>query len=196
MKLLVVMAGTGTPSSSTLLGERLTQAVRTRLEAGGEPVEVTAVELRTLAVDLAQHSGTGVASPALAEALEAVRAADGVIAVTPVYNGSFTGVFKLFFDALDEAVMAGRPVLLGATGGTARHSLVIHHSLVPLFYYLKAIPAPIGVYAATEDWGDPARLAPRIEQAAASFVPLMLNAAPDKEDHDFDVVDFSDLLRG
>ena len=78
--------------------------------------------------------------------------ADGVIAVTPVFNGSYSGLFKLFFDALDEGAMQGRPVLLAATGGTARHSLVIEHAMLPLFYYLKALVATHPVFDYRLSW--------------------------------------------
>lgn len=196
MKLLLVTAGVGTPSSTKLLGERLADASVAALAArGADEVEVQHVELRTLAIALAEHSATRVASAELEQVLESVREADGVIAVTPVFNGSYTGIFKLFFDAVDADVMAGRPVLLGATGGTARHSFVIDHTLVPLFFYLKAVIAPLGVFAATEDWGDSSRLESRIARAADAFSRCVLAATPDKKDHSFDVVDFTDLLR-
>lgn len=196
-KLVLVTAGTGTPSSSRLLGERLAQASVAALDSVQTGTTLTHLELRTLAVDLAQHSATRVPSAALSEAFEAMRAADGVIAVTPVYNGSYTGVFKLFVDALDTDLMRGRPVLLGATGGTARHSLVIDHALVPLFFYLKAPVAPLGVYAATEDWGEAGgRLEERIQAAAAAFAPLVRSSSPSKTSQEFASPNFEDLLRG
>lgn len=196
-KLVLVTAGTGTPSSSRLLGERLAQASVAALDSVQPGTTLTHLELRTLAVDLAQHSATRVPSAALSEAFEAMRAADGVIAVTPVYNGSYTGVFKLFVDALDTDLMRGRPVLLGATGGTARHSLVIDHALVPLFFYLKAPVAPLGVYAATEDWGDAGgRLEERIQAAGAAFASLVRSSSPSKTSQEFAHPNFEDLLRG
>ena len=196
-RLVLVTAGTGTPSSSRLLGERLAQASVAALDSVRPGTTLTHLELRTLAVDLAQHSATRVPSAALSEAFAAVRAADGVIAVTPVYNGSYTGVFKLFVDALDTDLMRGRPVLLGATGGTARHSFVIDHALVPLFFYLKAPVPPLGVYAATEDWGDAGgRLEQRIQAAAASFAPLVSSSSPSKVSREFESPSFEDLLRG
>jgi len=196
--LVLITAGTGTPSASRLLGERLAQAAVGATAQGGlaEAPIVTHVELRTLAVDLAHHLSTRVPSRALQEAFDAVRDADGVIAVTPVFNGSYSGLFKLFFDALDEGTMSGRPVLLAATGGTGRHSLVIDHALLPMFFYLKARVSPIGVYAATKDWGEDGRLARRIEAAAAEFVALVGVSSPAKHDAEFDVPDFEDLLRG
>jgi FMN reductase len=194
-KLVVVSAGAGNPSSSRLLGERLADASVEALLASGVPAEVTHIELRTLAVELANHLATRLPGAALREAFDTVCQADGVIAVTPVFNGSYSGLFKLFFDALDEGAMKGRPVLLAATGGTARHSLVIEHAMLPLFYYLKAPVATHPVFAATKDWGTAGgKLDRRIHRAAEAFAQLVKGATPGKGGDDFEVVDFADLL--
>jgi LLM-partnered FMN reductase, CE1759 family len=192
--LLVVSSGTGPDSASRLLGTRLGEATSAALADGGELVSVHHLELRTIASDLANHLITGVASAKLDEAFAHVRAADGVIAVSPVYNGSYTGLFKLFFDALGRDLMRGRPVLPAATGGTARHSLVIEYAMVPLFYYLRALLSPVPVFAATADWGASVGLDARIEQAAAAFTELVRAAHPDKSDPSFEITDFSTLL--
>jgi FMN reductase len=153
------------------------------------------IELRTLAVELANHLATRLAGPALRAAFDAVSTADGVIAVTPVFNGSYSGLFKLFFDALDEGAMKGRPVLLGATGGTSRHSLVIEHAMLPLFYYLKAVIGTHPVFAATRDWGTAGgKLDKRIHRAAVAFAQQVVAARPGKGGDDLEVVDFADLL--
>ena len=204
--LVLVTAGTGTPSASKLLGERLAAATVTALTErrgdGGErrglaeAPSLRHVELRTLGVDLAHHLATRLASPSLRDAFDAIRRADGVIAVTPVFNGSYSGLFKLFFDTLDEGAMAGRPVLVAATGGTARHSLMIDHAMLPMFFYLKAKVAPSGVFAATKDWGEDAKLTRRINRAAREFADLVSDSAPAKAADEFSVPDFEDLLRG
>lgn len=202
-RLVLVTAGTGSPSASRLLGERLAEQTVTALAAGagaGTPLaeapQVTHLELRTLAVDLAHHLATRIPSRALREAFDAIRVADGVIAVTPVFNGSYSGLFKLFFDSLDEDAMSGRPVLLAATGGTARHSLMIDHAMLPMFFYLKAKVAPSGIFAATKDWGEDAKLNRRIERAAREFAHLVSHSNPPKQEEEFSVPDFEDLLRG
>lgn len=203
-RLVLVTAGTGTPSASRLLGERLAAATVEALASAGtsgpgpvEAPEVIHVELRTLAVDLAQALVTRVPSPALRRAFDAVKSADGVIAVSPVFNGSYSGLYKLFFDVLDEGAMAGRPVLMAAAGGTARHSLMIDHAMLPMFHYLKATVAPHGVFAATRDWGESdAKLGSRIRRAAGAFAALVLASSPPKDVDDLQVTDFEDLLRG
>ena len=85
--------------------------------------------------------------------LTSVTGADGLIAVTPIFSTSYSGLFKSFVDVLDPQSLTGMPVLLGATGGTERHSLAIDYAMRPLFTYLHAVPVPTGVYAASSDWG-------------------------------------------
>lgn len=167
MKLVVVSAGLSVPSSTRLLGDRLAAAVG-RTAA----VDTQVVELRELAVEIAQNFTNGFPGQALAAAQEAVAAADGLIVVTPVFSASYSGLFKSFFDVLDPEALEGKPVLIAATGGSARHSLVLEHALRPLFAYLKAVVLPTGVYAASEDWGAEG-LDGRIERAAGELAALM-----------------------
>ena len=127
--IVVVSAGLGVPSSTRLLADRLTAATA---EAVGV-VTVTNVELRDLAHQLTNHLLTGFPDLALATAIDAVRRADALIVVTPVFAASYSGLFKTFFDVLEEGTLDGKPVLVAATAGTARHSLVLEHALRPLF---------------------------------------------------------------
>ncbi|MFD5318559.1 CE1759 family FMN reductase [Streptomyces sp. NPDC127098] len=177
MRITVVASGLSVPSSTRLLADRLAAATAARTEGA----EVTVVELRELAVDIANHLTGGFPSPRLASAIESVTDADGLIVVTPVFSASFSGLFKSFFDVLEPESLAGKPVLLGATGGTPRHSLVLEHALRPLFAYLRAVVVPTGVYAASQDWGAEgddyaAGLAERVDRAAAELAALL---APD-----------------
>ncbi|MFF3987308.1 FMN reductase [Streptomyces sp. NPDC001601] len=169
MKLVVVSAGLSVPSSTRLLADRLAAAVGRQAET---PVEVEVVELRDLAVEIAHNFTNGFPGRKLAAAQEAVTGADGVIAVTPVFTASYSGLFKSFFDVLDKDALAGKPVLIAATGGTARHSLVLEHALRPMFAYLRAVVVPTGVYAASEDWGAEG-LEDRVERAAGELAGLM-----------------------
>ncbi|MEU5041246.1 FMN reductase [Streptomyces griseorubiginosus] len=167
MKLVVVSAGLSVPSSTRLLADRLAAAVGRTAE-----VDVQVVELRELAVDIAHHFTNGFPGQALSAALDAVTGADGLVVVTPVFSASYSGLFKSFFDLVEPEALAGKPVLIAATGGTARHSLVLDHALRPLFSYLKAVVVPTGVYAASEDWGAEG-LDARIERAAGELAALM-----------------------
>jgi FMN reductase len=130
------------------------------------------IELRPLAHALADNLLTGFPSGDLAAAIETVRRADALIAVTPVFSASYSGLFKVFLDVLEADVLDGKPVLIGATAGTPRHSLVLDHALRPLFSYLRAVVVPTGVFAASEDFAD-ARLAERIERAAGELAGLV-----------------------
>ncbi|MCT9077548.1 FMN reductase [Streptomyces fulvoviolaceus] len=167
MKLVVVSAGLSVPSSTRLLGDRLAAAVGRRT-----PVDVQVVELRELAVEIAHNFTNGFAGRSLSAAIDAVTGADGLIVVTPVFSASYSGLFKSFFDVIEPDALAGRAVLLAATGGTARHSLVLEHALRPLFAHLKTVVVPTGVYAASEDWGAEG-LDARIERAAGELAGLM-----------------------
>jgi FMN reductase len=181
--LAVVTAGLSQPSSTRLLADRLAAATDRALRLEDQRAEIEVVELRPLARDLADHLLTGFPSPALAEALALVARADAVIAVTPVFSASYSGLFKSFFDLVEPDALAGTPVLLGATAGTARHSLVIEHAMRPLFTYLHALTVPTGVFAASEDFGSAhagaetetggTALAERVERAARELVALL-----------------------
>lgn len=182
LNLVVVSAGLGKPSATRMLADRLAEAAGRRLREQGRPVDVRVLELRELAVDIANNLVAGFPNPTLADAVRAVERADGLIVVSPVFSASYSGLFKSFFDVLAHQSLTGKPVLIAATGGTARHSLALDHALRPLFAYLRCVVVPTGVYAATEDWGAPSgpaagnsdqALGARIERAAAEFVALL-----------------------
>ncbi|MPZ84637.1 MAG: NADPH-dependent FMN reductase [Actinophytocola sp.] len=189
--LAVVSAGLTVPSSTRLLADRLAAAV-----GGQTGVTVEVVELRDLAGDIANNFVTGFASPKLAAALDTVTRADGVIAVTPIFTASYSGLFKSFFDVLDQEALIGKPVLVAATGGTARHSLALEHALRPMFTYLRAIVMPTAVYAATEDWassGDDG-LTHRIARAAGELAELMESRPPTRAPAEEAVIPFEQQL--
>jgi FMN reductase len=165
--IVVVSAGLSVPSSTRLLADRITAATTAALQ----DAQVVHVELRDLAHDLTDNLLTGFPSRRLAQAVDAVRRADGLVAVTPVFSASYSGLFKTFFDVLEPGILDGKPVLIGATAGTARHSLVLDHALRPLFTYLHAVVVPTGVFAATDDFGD-AGLDARVARAAGELVAL------------------------
>jgi FMN reductase len=182
LHLAVVSAGLSVPSSTRLLADRLTESVRAQLADVGREIEIHVVELRDLAADIANNLITGFPSPTLAEAIETVTSADGLIAVTPVFSASYSGLFKSFFDVIDNDALTGKAVLAAATGGTARHSLALEHALRPLFAYLRAVVVPTAVYAASEDWGgngDPLTdtLPNRIVRAGGELTGLMRGRA-------------------
>ena len=199
--LVVVSAGLSQPSSTRLLADRLSAAVDRHLrEAGIEP-RIEVIELRDQAKDLVNNLLAGFPSPGLQAALDAVLGADGLIAVTPIFSASYSGLFKLFFDLVERDGFAGKPVLIAATGGTARHSLALEHAMRPLFAYLNAAVVATAVYAATEDWGGggvaaDGSLVGRIDRAALELSAAMAVRGPAAPKDPFaDPVPFDQLLR-
>lgn len=166
LTLAVVSAGMSDASSTSLLADRLTGAVREALAP--VPVRVERIELRPLAHAIADHLLTGFPGPQLAQALAVLDRADAVVAATPTYQASYSGLFKSFADLIGADVLEDVPVLVAATGGSARHSLVLDTALRPLFTHLRALVLPVGVYAATEDWAGP-ELEARIRRAGAQL---------------------------
>ena len=198
--LVVLSAGVSQPSSTRLLADRLAAATVEELAARGITTHVTTIELRDLAHEVVNMTLTGFASGPLADALAKLAAADGLIAVTPVFTASYAGLFKSFVDVVDKDALVGMPVLLGATGGTGRHSLVLEYALRPLFGYLHADVVGTGVYAATDDWsdgaGDDVRPLPdRIHRAARELAETVADREPAKPVGLYDAVpSFEDLL--
>jgi len=173
--IIVVSAGLGVPSSTRMLADQLAAAVRTHLGELGADAVLDVVELRDVAVDIANNMVTGYAGPALAGLIDRVSRADAMIAVTPTFSASYSGLFKSFFDVLDPKFLDGMPVLFGATGGSPRHSLVLEMAIRPLFSYLRARTMPTAVYASPEDWGRSGTdaLDHRIGQAAGELAAVL-----------------------
>lgn len=171
----VVSAGLSQPSSTRLLADRLADATADRLRSAGHDVLVEVVELRGLAHALADHLLTGFPTGELESAISTVTRADALIAVTPIFSASYSGLFKTFFDVLEKDALAGKPTLVAATAGTARHSLSLEHALRPLFAYLRAVVVPTAVFAATEDFGATAggALGERVTRAAHELADLL-----------------------
>jgi FMN reductase len=201
--LAVVSGGLSNPSSTRLLADRLTAATVEALRSRGDDTTVEVVELRAHARDLADNLVTGFPNEALRTAVDTVTGADGLIAVTPIFSASYSGLFKTFFDVLDKDALAGKPVLLGATAGTARHSLALEHAVRPLFSYLRAVTVPTAVFAAPEDWagggGVDRALADRIDRAAGELADVVTGrpagARPTDPFADPET-SFEELLRG
>jgi FMN reductase len=173
----IISAGLSQPSSTRLLADRLGEATSRALGDAGTDSSITVIELRDLAHEITNTLLTGFASGALKTAIDAVTSADAVIAVTPIFSSSYSGLFKSFFDILEPRSLAGTPVLIAATGGSARHSLALEYAVRPLFAYLQSVVVPTSVFAASEDWGSTGGthgdLAVRITRAAGELAELV-----------------------
>lgn len=185
----VVSGGLREPSLTRLLADRIETAVRAELSSVDSAATSSVVELRPLGRAIMDATLTGFAGAELEQAFEAVAGADGLIAVTPAFNASYSGLFKSFFDVLPEETLTDMPVLIAATGGTERHSLVLEHAMRPMFSYLHAVISPTGVYAATDDFGTyqaSGDLSQRIHKAAADFVRMVRSCGPRQRRDVFD----------
>ncbi|MBT2533510.1 FMN reductase [Arthrobacter sp. ISL-48] len=199
-RITVLSAGLGVPSSSRLLADQLAASAERVLSAAGYHVDVDVVELRDLAVDIANNFVTGYAGPRLSEVIAAVEASDGLIAVSPVFSASYSGLFKSFIDVLDPKSLEGKAVLLGATGGTDRHQMVLDYAMRPLFGYLRTRMTPTGVFAGPQDWGNAddggSPLSVRIDRAAGEFALLLQGSQPRREPAAPESLPFEQLLAG
>ena len=191
-RIAVISAGLSNPSSTRLLADRLASATVRALGETAEDVrtEVDVFELRDYAHDITNNLLTGFAPSALEAMINTVVSADAVIAVTPIFSTSYSGLFKSFIDVLDPDALTGKPVLIGANAGTARHSLAIDYAIRPLFTYLHAEPVSTGVFAASSDWGasgdQVAPLGERIDRGARELAEAIVRRSPIVEADPFD----------
>jgi FMN reductase len=189
-RIAVVSAGLSTPSSTRMLADRLLQATLAQLAERGIDAKADVFELRDHAHDITNNLLTGFAPAGLEAMVNTVVSADALIAVTPIFSTSYSGLFKSFIDILDPDALTGMPVLIGANAGTPRHSLAIDYAIRPLFAYLHAEAVSTGVFAASGDWGGSADhvapLAERIEKGARELADAIARKAPTVSRDPFD----------
>jgi FMN reductase len=149
LRLVAVSGGLQRPSKSAALAEHLLDLI-----ADEFPCEQHLVELGQLAPQLAGAVWRSQLPDTVERELSIVEQADILVVTTPVYRGSYTGLFKHFFDFIDQDALVDTPVLLAATGGSERHALMIDHQLRPLFSFFQARTLPLGVYATDKDFVD------------------------------------------
>jgi FMN reductase len=181
--IVVISGGLGVPSTSRMLGDQIAEAARRALAERGVESEVVAIDLRDYAVDIANNMVTRYAAPRLADVISKVAAADALVAVSPVFTASVSGLFKSFLDVLDPKALEGKPVVLAATGGSSRHSMVLDYVMRPIFGYLRAAITPTGVFASPEDWGGDTgggMLSERATRAGAELASAVEGAASAK----------------
>ncbi len=171
-RVVVVSGGTGNPSMTRMLSDRMAQKSLALLRESGAPASARVIELGPVALDIARATIAGFPGEQLQAAIEQLAVADAIIAATPVYKAGISGLFKSFFDLLDDDLIVAKPVLLAATAGSARHALVIDDQMRPLFGYLRALTTPTSVFAAPEDWGA-TELGERIERAATELTTML-----------------------
>lgn len=177
LTIAVLSAGVSDPSSTRMLADRIAQRTVDTLRDAGTEARITVIELAPIAKEIAQSLVVGFPGENVEQAIKQLAAADAIIAATPVYKAGISGLFKSFADLIDDDLLIAIPVILAATGGTARHAMVVDDQLRPLFAFLRAIPVPTSLYAAPEDWGSP-DLGKRIARAATELALLLGSGAP------------------
>ncbi|MDN6521124.1 MAG: FMN reductase [Yaniella sp.] len=209
LHIAVVAAGLSDPSSTSLLGKQLADATADALSQRGYRPEMHQFELREVATDIADSLVTSSRSERLDEIIKEVEQADGIIAVSPVFKASYSGLFKSFWDLVDNDALTGVPIQLGATGGSPRQSFGIDTPMRPLFSYLRMRVMPTVVYAATEDWGtaktdsnsNEAYLSRRIVRAGDDLTDVVTRLDPrprraPSQPKELEVIPFEQLLNG
>lgn len=171
-QLVAINAGTSDPSSTQMLARRIIDATAEIASARGHQVQAKILDLRPLATDITTAMTSGILSEKLQKAALMLRDADGIVAAAPVYKAGPSGLFTSFIHILDDDLLIAKPVILGATAGTARHALVVDEQMRSLFAYLRTIVAPTAVFASTEDWAENG-MAERIDRAAFELQLLM-----------------------
>jgi len=171
-KIVAVSGNTQRPSRTLVLVEELIAALSDVL-----PIEAHTIELGTLAPKIGGAIYRNQLSAEVENELVAIESADLLIVASPVYRGSYTGLFQHLFDFVHHEALIDVPVLLAATGGSDRHALVIDHQLRPLFSFFQSRTLPLGVYASEQDFQgyEIARgaLRDRIALAVGRAVPLV-----------------------
>ncbi|MCD0245884.1 FMN reductase [Xanthomonas melonis] len=172
LRIVAVSGGMQRPSRAVALAEHLLDLIADRV-----PCERHLVELGALAPQFAGALRRSQLPVMVELELARVEQADVLVVATPVYRGSFTGLFKHFFDFIHQDALIDTPVLLAATGGSERHALVIDHQLRPLFSFFQARTLPLGVYATDRDFVDyrvrNEALAERARLAVQRALPLI-----------------------
>lgn len=174
MKKLVTFTGSYSYPSKTLsLTDTIAHKVASRYDLQLKKYSMNDLgETFGLAKDIHDLEATG------KKVVEDLQEADALIITTPVYKGSYPGLFKHFIDLLDPEIFYGKPILIAATGGGTRHALMVEHQLRPLFGFFMAHSLPTAIYASSQDYSTNNNitsldLLQRIDQAIEEFSPFI-----------------------
>lgn len=165
-KLVLGVSGNITrPSKTRTFVDHIAGQLAARIGAAS-----TTFDIQDLGPSLGQARRLGELDPAARNLVEQLTAADVLVVGSPTYKGSYTGLFKHFFDLLDPSALRGKPVILAATGGGERHSLIVEHQLRPLFGFFEAFTLPTAIYASDRDFSDGALVSEAIRARAQQAV--------------------------
>ncbi|WP_192181518.1 FMN reductase [Mesorhizobium amorphae] len=145
--------------------------------AGRTNAASSVFDIEDLGPSFAQARRVGDLDPAARNLVEQLLGADIVVVGSPTFKGSYTGLFKHFFDLLDPSSLRGKPVILAATGGGERHSLIVEHQLRPLFGFFEALTMPTAIYASDKDFANGQLVSEAIQARARQAVAEACRAA-------------------
>ena len=148
VKRVTVVGLSGSPSA-TSKSRALVECALARFAERGATTAL--VDLAALPADALLGRGT---APALTAALDAATRARIVVAGTPVYRATYSGLLKVFFDLLPQDSLVGKIGVPIVTGHGTAHSLSIDHGMRPLFASLGATVVASGVYATSAQFRD------------------------------------------
>ncbi|WP_210509134.1 FMN reductase [Naasia sp. SYSU D00057] len=176
-RVLTVVGVSGSPTApsktSVLVGEVVSSF------AGSLGGRGSVIELAPLLSELAAGAHRHELGENARQALDAVEAADVIVAGSPAYRATYTGLFKLFFDHIGQYALVDKPVVLTATGGSDRHALLVEHQMRPLFGFFQALTLPLGIFATSEDLAGyelrSADVRDRIDVSVRRTLPLILS---------------------
>lgn len=172
LKVVAVAGSVGNPSKTLVLVEQLLAKL-----SDAVPIQIRVIELGRIAPQLVGAVYRSQLPASVEEEIAAIESADVLVVASPVYRGSYTGLFKHLFDFVHQEALIDVPVLLAATGGSERHSLVIDHQLRPLFSFFQSRTLPVGVYASEADFSGyeicSGALRSRIALAIDKALPLL-----------------------
>lgn len=170
---LVGLSGSfNSPSKTRALVE---EAVDRAAERFNVPAET--YDLNDFGIDLGYARSFADLGEVSRTIIDRIVQARALVIATPVYKGSYPGLFKHLIDLIDPSWLAGKPVLLAATGGGEKHALIIEHQLRPLFAFFEAQTLATGVYVSERDFAN-GRLASvpvldRLDRAVGQFAPYL-----------------------
>ncbi len=163
--LLGIAGNTSRPSRTRSLVQALVDATSQRCTT-----ETWVVDIRDISPALGTTLDAGQPPQVLRHLLDAIEQTDALIVGSPVYKGTYTGLFKHLFDLVDPKVLRGKPIIISATGGSDRHALAVEHGLRPLFAFFGADIVSTALYATEGDFIEGVIRSPllqeRIERAA------------------------------
>ena len=164
---VLLLGGSPSPQSSC---SRLLQHIGEKLAVQGW--RTTRLEVRELPGPALLRLDAG--DPELARALALVAQADAIVVATPIYKAAYTGMLKLFLDALPQDGLRGKAVLPLATGGSQSHMLALDYALRPVLASMAPRSILPSIYATSEQvaWDSErgARLAAPIAERVAQGV--------------------------